>query len=65
MQLSEEDIREFQEMYKARFGKEISKEDACDSALKLIRYVKVLIQPIRCLEEGDDVTMRQKIKTCN
>lgn len=52
--LTDDDIKEFQEMYKARFGKEISKEAAHDSAMKLIRYVKVLIQPIRCLEEGGD-----------
>ena len=54
MRLTDDDIKEFQGMYKTRFGKEISKEDAHDSALKLIRYVKVLIQPIRYLEEGGD-----------
>lgn len=42
MKLTEEDIKEFQEMHKARFGKEISKEDAYDSANKLIRYVQII-----------------------
>jgi hypothetical protein len=45
MKLSEEDIKEFQELYKEEFGKEISYQDAYDSAQKLITIVKIIMEP--------------------
>ena len=43
VKLTEKDIKEFQELYRKRFGKEISYEEAYDSARKLIRYVEICL----------------------
>ena len=46
MELTDEQIEKFQELYKTRFGIDISYEDAKDRGLKLIRLVKVVYNPI-------------------
>ena len=43
--LTENDIKEFQEIYRQEFGKEISYQDAYDGAQKLIRMVQILMEP--------------------
>ena len=45
MKLTDDDIKEFQAIYKEEYGKEISKEEAYDSANKLIGLVKILLEP--------------------
>lgn len=45
MELSDEKIREFQEIYKEHFGTEISKEEAHRDGLKLLRLIKILYAP--------------------
>lgn len=42
-QLTEEQIREFQRIYFERFGEEISREDAIDEGLSLIRLIAVVL----------------------
>jgi hypothetical protein len=42
MSLSEERIKEFQEIYKKEFGKEISYEEAADSARRLMNLVELM-----------------------
>jgi hypothetical protein len=44
--LSDEQIRKFQELYQKRFGKQISKEDALEGGLKLVRLVQLVYQPM-------------------
>ena len=44
--LSDEQITKFQELYRNRFGKEISREDAYEQGAKLIRLVEVIYQPM-------------------
>jgi hypothetical protein len=41
--LTEEDIKEFQEMYRTESGVSLSYDEAYDSALKLIKLTEVLI----------------------
>jgi hypothetical protein len=46
MNLSDDDIKEFQRIYKNRFGKDISKEDAYEQGIKLIRLMQAICKPI-------------------
>lgn len=46
MQLSSEQISQFQLLYKKRFGKEISREEAIDKGIKLVRFVELILEPL-------------------
>jgi len=46
MRLTNEDIREFQRLYKERYKKEISREDAYEQGMKLVRMLRVIGRPI-------------------
>lgn len=45
MTLSDENIKKFQEIYKGRFGKDISKEDARKQGVKLLKLVSIIYGP--------------------
>jgi len=42
MQLTDEQIIEFQTLYRKNFGVEIEKDEALEKALRLIRLIKVV-----------------------
>lgn len=44
--LSHEQITKFQTLYKNRFGKKISKEEAYEQGIKLIRLVELIYKPM-------------------
>ena len=44
--LSDEQITKFQILFKNRFGKEINREQALESGIKLIRLVQLIYKPI-------------------
>lgn len=44
--LKDEQIKKFQEIYKNRFGKEISREDVLERGSKLVRLMEIVYQPI-------------------
>ncbi len=44
--LSDEQIIKFQALYKNRFGKEISREEAFEQGAKLIRLVELIYKPM-------------------
>lgn len=44
--LSNERITEFQLLYKRRFGKEISREEALEKGARLIRMLELIYKPI-------------------
>ena len=44
--VSEEQIKTFQTLYKNRFGKEISREEAYEQGVKLIRLVELIYKPM-------------------
>ena len=44
--LSNEQITKFQTLYKNRFGKEISREEAYEKGAKLIRLVELIYKPM-------------------
>ena len=44
--LSDEQIKKFQMLYLKRFGKEISREEAYEKGIKLMRLVEITYQPM-------------------
>ena len=44
--LSTEQITQFQTLYKNRFGKTISREEALEKGAKLIRLVEIVYKPM-------------------
>ena len=46
MQLTTEHISQFQVLYKEQFGEDISKEEAQEQALKLLRLVQLIYKPM-------------------
>lgn len=46
MVLDDEQIRKFQTLYKSRFGKEISREEAYEKGAKLVRLMELIYKPM-------------------
>lgn len=46
MALDNEQITKFQTLYKSRYGKEISQEEAYEKGIKLMRIVELIYQPM-------------------
>ena len=46
MVLDNEQITKFQTLYKSRFGKEISREEAYEKGVKLMRLVEITYKPM-------------------
>lgn len=44
--LSDEQITKYQTLYKNRYGKEISREEAYERGVKLIRLVELIYKPM-------------------
>ena len=44
--LSDKQIKQFQILYKNRFGKEISREEAYEKGAKLVRLVELIYKPM-------------------
>lgn len=45
MQLAETQIKRFQELYKARFGVDISAQEATEKGLRLVELVRLIYAP--------------------
>lgn len=57
--LSDEQIKKFQSIYKKRFGKEISYQDALESGISLVRMMQIIYKPIT-QAEYDQLQKRKK-----
>jgi len=44
--LSDEQIKTYQALYKNRFGKEISREQAYEQGVKLLRLIELIYKPM-------------------
>lgn len=44
--LTDEQIKKFQDIYKKSFGKEISREDACEKGIKLLNLMSAVYKPM-------------------
>lgn len=47
MQLSKEQLEQFKQLYKERFGEELSDKEALDQATNLVNLIKATYKPIR------------------
>lgn len=61
MVLSDEDIVKFQALYKSEFGMEISREDAYEKGIKLLRLMSVVYKPMT--EEEYERIQKHRIDT--
>jgi hypothetical protein len=52
MNITDEQITKFQFMYRQRFGKQISREEAYEQGVKLIRFMEVVCRPITAEENA-------------
>lgn len=59
MQLSEQHITQFQTLYAAKFGKEISRAEALDMGTKLVRLLQLVYKPVT-KEQYEAAQKRQK-----
>lgn len=50
MVLSDDNIRQFQAIHKELFGKEISKQDAYEQGIKLLRLLSIVYKPMTKME---------------
>ncbi|OGN13832.1 MAG: hypothetical protein A3J47_03825 [Candidatus Yanofskybacteria bacterium RIFCSPHIGHO2_02_FULL_43_22] len=59
MVVPDSDIIKFQELYKKHFGKEISREDAYEQGIKLLRLMSLVYQPMT-VDEFNRIQERRK-----
>lgn len=59
MGLSDEDIAKFQALYKSEFGMEISREDAYEKGIKLLRLMSIIWKPMTA-EEHEQIQKHRK-----
>lgn len=59
MQLSDEDIKEFQRLYKVHFNKEVSSQEALEKGTKLLTLMKAVYKPMT-QEEHDSIQKHRK-----
>jgi hypothetical protein len=69
MHLSNEHISQFQSLYKEQFGEEISKEEAYEQGIKLLRLVQLIYKPMTQAEftqvQNEIVKIRARINKKN
>lgn len=61
MLLSDEKISKFQTLYKARFGAELSREEAAEQYMALIRLVQLTYRPITKKQHEEFLARRSSI----
>lgn len=59
MNLSDEDITKFQSLFKSEFGMEISREDAYEKGVKLLRLMTLVYKPM-IQEEYEQIEKHRK-----
>lgn len=60
MQLSDEDIMKFRALYKSELGMEISREDAYEKGIKLLRLMSIVYKP---MEKKEFNRVQERCKT--
>lgn len=61
MDISEKDVKEFQDLYKSKFGKELDYQTARQKLTKLLIQVKTVYQPIT-KEQVEELARRDAMK---
>ena len=61
MLLLDVDIKKFQELYKARFGMEISREEALAKGTKLLRLMELVYKPMT--KDEHELIQKRRLET--
>lgn len=61
MLLLDVDIRKFQELYKARFGMDISREEALAKGTQLVRLMELVYKPMT--KEEYEIIQKRRLET--
>lgn len=61
MMISDEHIQKFKELYKNRFGKELTDAEAREKGSALVRFMKIIYKPMT-KEEFDELARRNPSK---
>ena len=61
MDLSDDQIEQFRQLYTKRYGNEISKEVAYDQACKLLRFIMQIYKPMS--EEDFEAIQKRRLDT--
>jgi len=59
MRLTDEHIRKFQKIYKARFGKDLTDDEAREKGMKIVRLMQIIYKPMT-VKEYEIVSERMK-----
>ncbi len=57
--LSDEQVTKFQALYKRQFGREITKDEALEKGIKLVRMMQLIYKPMT-QEEYEKVQKRRR-----
>lgn len=63
MKLTDEQIIKFQELYEKKFGEKISREQALEKGLRLMRLVELIFRPITKADFQNLQKRRQETET--
>lgn len=63
MQLTPEQVAKFQAIYKAKFGREISRELACEQGVKLVRLMEIIYKPMTLADDEKVKKRQQQLKS--
>jgi hypothetical protein len=58
--LTDKNIKQFQAIYKAQFGTDISKAEAAEQGLKLVNLLSVVYKPMT-QEQSDTIDMHRQL----
>ncbi len=61
MSLSDQDIAKFQQLYKHQYGTEISKEEAYEQGIKLVRLMALIYKPMT--EKEHHAIRKRRVET--
>lgn len=59
--LTDAQVEKYRALYRKRFGKEISKEEALEQGIKLVRLMELIYRPMT-VEEYEVIQVRRKEK---
>lgn len=60
--ITDEHITQYQELYRERFGKELSREDARDQGTKLVRLMQLIYKPMTQEERDETLNIKKGIE---
>lgn len=60
--ITDEHITQYQELYRIRFGRELSREGARDQGTKLVRLMQIIYKPMTQEERDEALGLKKTIE---